>query len=58
MTALLKTPLSNFSSLQMTLTVIGLIRDGNKSAYRQEVEQLSVWCSHNNLELNTLNTVE
>ncbi|KAL0191198.1 hypothetical protein M9458_013896, partial [Cirrhinus mrigala] len=39
-------------------TVIGLIQDGDESAYRQEVEQLSVWCSHNNLELNTLKTVE
>ncbi|KAL0148948.1 hypothetical protein M9458_055752 [Cirrhinus mrigala] len=39
-------------------TVIGLIRDGDESAYRQEVEQLSLWCSHNNLELNTLKTVE
>ncbi|KAL0151023.1 hypothetical protein M9458_053536 [Cirrhinus mrigala] len=26
-------------------TVIGLIRDGDESAYRQEVEQLSLWCS-------------
>ncbi|KAL0172225.1 hypothetical protein M9458_032536, partial [Cirrhinus mrigala] len=39
-------------------TVIALIRDGDESAYRQEVEQLSLWCSHNNLELNTLKTVE
>ncbi|KAL0194676.1 hypothetical protein M9458_008252, partial [Cirrhinus mrigala] len=39
-------------------TVIGLIRDGDESAYRQEVEQLSLWCSRNNLELNTLKTVE
>ncbi|KAL0148431.1 hypothetical protein M9458_056241 [Cirrhinus mrigala] len=39
-------------------TVIGLIRDVDESAYRQEVEQLSLWCSHNNLELNTLKTVE
>ncbi|KAL0195017.1 hypothetical protein M9458_008589, partial [Cirrhinus mrigala] len=39
-------------------TVIGLIRDGDESAYRQEVEQLSLWRSHNNLELNTLKTVE
>ncbi|KAL0152423.1 hypothetical protein M9458_052146 [Cirrhinus mrigala] len=39
-------------------TVIGLIRDGDESAYRQEVEQLSLWCSDNNLELNTLKTVE
>ncbi|KAL0202579.1 hypothetical protein M9458_000597, partial [Cirrhinus mrigala] len=39
-------------------TVIGLIRDGDESAYRQEIEQLSLWCSHNNLQLNTLKTVE
>ncbi|KAL0150862.1 hypothetical protein M9458_053781 [Cirrhinus mrigala] len=39
-------------------TVIGLIRDGDESADRQEVEQLSLWCSHNNLECNTLKTVE
>ncbi len=39
-------------------TVIGLIKDGDESAYRQEVEQLAVrWCL-NNLELNTLKTVE
>ncbi len=39
-------------------TVIGLIKDGDESAYRQEVEQLAVWCSLNNLELNTLKTLE
>ncbi|KAK3524747.1 hypothetical protein QTP86_002195, partial [Hemibagrus guttatus] len=39
-------------------TVIGLISDGDESEYRQEVEQLAVWCSLNNLELNTLKTVE
>ncbi|KAL0185403.1 hypothetical protein M9458_021100, partial [Cirrhinus mrigala] len=39
-------------------TLIGLIQDGKESAYRQEVEQLTVWCSLNNLELNTLKTVE
>ncbi len=39
-------------------TVIGLIKDGDESAYRQEVEQLAVWCSLNYLELNTLKTVE
>ncbi|KAI2648710.1 putative RNA-directed DNA polymerase from transposon BS [Labeo rohita] len=39
-------------------TLIGLIQDGEESAYRQEVEQLAVWCSHNNLVLNTLKTVE
>ncbi len=39
-------------------TVIGLIKDGEESVYRKEVEQLAVWCSHNNLELNTFKTVE
>ncbi|KAI3365834.1 hypothetical protein L3Q82_000719 [Scortum barcoo] len=39
-------------------TVIGLIQDGDESAYRREVEQLVLWCSQNNLELNTLKTVE
>ncbi len=39
-------------------TVIGLIQDGDESAYRQEVEQLADWCSLNNLELNTLKIVE
>ncbi len=38
--------------------VIGLIQDGDEFVYRQEVEQLAVWCSLNNLELNTLKTVE
>ncbi|KAK3534580.1 hypothetical protein QTP86_016736, partial [Hemibagrus guttatus] len=39
-------------------TVISLIQDGEESAYRQEFEQLAAWCSLNNLELNTLKTVE
>ncbi len=39
-------------------TLIGLIQDGDKSAYRQDVKELAVWCSLNNLELNTLKTVE
>ncbi|KAL0175375.1 hypothetical protein M9458_027705, partial [Cirrhinus mrigala] len=39
-------------------TLIGLIQDGEESAYRQEVKELAVWCSHNNLELNMLKTVE
>ncbi len=39
-------------------TLIGLIQDSDKSAYRQEVKELAVWCSLNNLELNTLKTVE
>ncbi len=39
-------------------TLIGLIQDGDESAYRQEVKELAVWCSLNNLELNTLKPVE
>ncbi len=39
-------------------TLIGLIQDGDESAYRQEIKELAVWCSLNNLELNTLKTVE
>ncbi len=38
-------------------TLIGLIQDGDESAYRQEVKELAVWCSLNNLELK-LKTVE
>ncbi len=34
-------------------TLIGLIQDGDESAYRQEVKELAVWYSLN-LELNTL----
>ncbi len=32
-------------------TLIGLIQDGDESAYRQEVKELAVWCSLNNLSL-------
>ncbi len=39
-------------------TLIGLIQDGDESAYRQEVKELAVWCSLHSLELNTLKTVE
>jgi len=44
--------------LQTNTTLIGLIQDGDKSAYRQGVKELAVWCSLNNLGLNTLKTVE
>ncbi len=44
--------------MTLRMTVIGLIKDGDESAYKQEVEQLAVWCSRNNLELKTLKTVE
>ncbi len=39
-------------------TLIGLIQDGDKSAYREEVKELAVWCNLNNLEFNMLKTVE
>ncbi len=39
-------------------TLIGLIQDGDESAYRQEFKELAVWSSLINLELNTLKTVE
>ncbi len=39
-------------------TLIDLIQDGDESAYRQKVKELAVWCSLNNMELNTLKTVE
>ncbi len=36
-------------------TLIGLIQNGDGPAYRQEVKELAVWCSLNDLELNTQN---
>ena len=39
-------------------TFIGLISDGDESAYRWEIDHLATWCSQNNLERNALKTVE
>ncbi len=39
-------------------TLIGLIQNGDESSYRQKVKELPVWCTLNNLELNTLKTLE
>ncbi|KAK3548591.1 hypothetical protein QTP70_014845 [Hemibagrus guttatus] len=39
-------------------TLICLISDGDESAYRGEIDRLVSWCSTNNLELNSLKTVE
>ncbi|KAF7646431.1 hypothetical protein LDENG_00188040, partial [Lucifuga dentata] len=39
-------------------TVVGLIRDDNDLAYREEVEQLVDWCNLNNLVLNVDKTKE
>ncbi len=39
-------------------TVIGLIRDNDETAYREEVQHLAAWCPDNNLLLNTSKTKE
>ena len=39
-------------------TVIGLITDGDETAYREEVENLTSWCQDNNLHLNVSKTKE
>ena len=39
-------------------TVVGLISEGDESAYRAEVEELTGWCTDNNLALNTSKTKE
>jgi hypothetical protein len=39
-------------------TVLGLIRNNDESAYREEVQHLAAWCASNNLVLNTTKTKE
>lgn len=39
-------------------TVVGLISGGDETNYRKEVEDLTAWCSSNNLELNITKTKE
>ncbi|XP_063739694.1 titin-like [Eleginops maclovinus] len=39
-------------------TVIGLITDGDETAYREEVRALTSWCQDNNLHLNVSKTKE
>ncbi|KAK3565359.1 hypothetical protein QTP86_007116 [Hemibagrus guttatus] len=39
-------------------TLIGLISHGDELAYRGEMDRLVSWCSMNNLELNSVKTVE
>ncbi|KAI4905156.1 hypothetical protein NFI96_005845 [Prochilodus magdalenae] len=39
-------------------TLVGLIANGDESAYRKEIEQLVSWCSNIHLLLNTEKTVE
>jgi len=53
-----KHPSVKFLKFADDTSIIGLIRDGEESAYRHEVEQLVKWCSQNHLELNPKKTVE
>jgi hypothetical protein len=39
-------------------TVVGLITNNDKTAYREEVRALGVWCQDNNLSLNVSKTKE
>ena len=39
-------------------TILGLITDGDETAYREEVRALAVWCQDNNLSLNVSKTKE
>ena len=39
-------------------TVMGLISNGDETAYREEVQRLTAWCSANNLLLNASKTKE
>ena len=39
-------------------TVVGLITNNDKMAYREEVRALGVWCQENNLTLNVNKTKE
>ena len=39
-------------------TVVGLITDNDKTAYREEVRNLAMWCQDNNLSLNVIKTKE
>jgi hypothetical protein len=38
--------------------MVGLITDNNETAYREEIENLAVWCQNNNLTLNVTKTEE
>uniref|UniRef100_A0A0S7EV37 RTBS n=1 Tax=Poeciliopsis prolifica TaxID=188132 RepID=A0A0S7EV37_9TELE len=40
------------------ITVIGLVRDNDEAAYREEVDRLAEWCDKNYLQLNTEKTKE
>ena len=54
----LQSPVHHAPKFVDDTTLIGLISGGDESAYRQEIDHLATWCSHNNLELNALKTVD
>jgi hypothetical protein len=37
-------------------TVVGMIPNNDKTAYREKVRDLTVWCKDNNLSLNVIKT--
>ena len=39
-------------------TVVGLITDHDKTAYREEVRDLTMWCKYHNLSLNVIKIKE
>ncbi len=56
MTAHLKDPSVKLLKFSDDTILISLIQDDDESAYRQEVKELAVWCSLNNLSLTRLKT--
>jgi len=51
-------PSNNIIKFADDTTVVGLITAGDELAYRDEVERMTVWCTENNLMLNTTKTME
>lgn len=47
-------PSVNFFKFADDTMITGLIQVRDESVYRGDIEQLAVWCSQNNLELNAL----
>uniref|UniRef100_A0A672PE49 Multiple C2 and transmembrane domain-containing protein 2-like n=1 Tax=Sinocyclocheilus grahami TaxID=75366 RepID=A0A672PE49_SINGR len=52
-----KDPSVKLLKLADDTTHIGLIQDGDESAYRQEVKELAVWCSYNHLHQVVLDII-
>ncbi|KAK1784392.1 hypothetical protein P4O66_014831 [Electrophorus voltai] len=51
-------PSANILKFADDTKVIGLIHEGDESAYRWRVDQVVLWTIYNNLELNSAKTVE